>query len=64
MPIDGNGFELGGYTRPDSTQFNELPAHVWPTTARRRGADEENPGSVEIGGVSLVDIAKEFGTQV
>ncbi|MDU4704292.1 MAG: diaminopimelate decarboxylase, partial [Corynebacterium sp.] len=64
MPIDGNGFELGGYTRPDSTQFNELPAHVWPTTARRRGADEENPGSVEIGGVSLVDIAKEFGTPV
>ncbi|MDK7237581.1 diaminopimelate decarboxylase [Corynebacterium amycolatum] len=64
MPIDGNGFELGGYTRPDSTQFNELPAHVWPTTARRRGNDEENPGSVEIGGVSLVDIAKEFGTPV
>lgn len=64
MPILGNGFELGGYTRPDATGFNELPAHVWPMTARRRGEGEQRPGSVEIGGVSLVDIAEEFGTPV
>ncbi|ALA67085.1 diaminopimelate decarboxylase [Corynebacterium lactis] len=64
MPILGNGFELGGYTRPDSTGFNDLPAHVWPSTARRRGADEPRPGSVEVGGVSLTEIAEEYGTPV
>ena len=62
MPILGNGFELGGYVRPDGTDFNDLPAHVWPATARRRSQDETFAGSVEIGGVSLAEIAEEFGT--
>lgn len=61
MPIDGNGFELGGYKRPDATQFNELPNHVWPLTAKRREGDDT---SVEIGGVSLKEIAEEYGTPV
>lgn len=61
MPIDGNGFELGGYKRPDATEFNELPSHVWPLTAKRREGEDT---SVEIGGVSLKDIVDEYGTPV
>lgn len=37
--------------------FNDLPAHVWPRTARR-----EEDGVVTIGGVPLPDLAEEFGT--
>lgn len=37
--------------------FDQIPAHVWPRTAKRR-AD----GTVEIAGVSLVDLAREYGT--
>ena len=39
--------------------FNDLPAHVWPRTAKR-----ESNGSISIGGVSLGDLAAEFGTPV
>ncbi|QTH59039.1 diaminopimelate decarboxylase [Corynebacterium hindlerae] len=37
--------------------FNELPAHVWPRTARR-----EEDGIVTIGGVPLTELAEEYGT--
>lgn len=37
--------------------FNNLPAHVWPRTARR-----EEDGIVTIGGVPLPDLAEEYGT--
>ncbi|MBP3089001.1 diaminopimelate decarboxylase [Corynebacterium sp. sy017] len=37
--------------------FNALPAHVWPRNARR-----EADGSVSIAGVSLPELAKEYGT--
>ncbi|APT84535.1 diaminopimelate decarboxylase [Corynebacterium aquilae] len=37
--------------------FNELPAHVWPRTARR-----EEDGMVTIGCVSLSSLATEYGT--
>src|SRR5699024_10511539 len=59
MSILGNGFEPGGYRAADGTDFNDVPAHVWPATARRR-----EDGVVEIGGVPLTDIAAEFGTPV
>ncbi|MCL2516037.1 MAG: diaminopimelate decarboxylase [Microbacteriaceae bacterium] len=36
---------------------NELPARVWPATARR-----DDDGVVAIGGVRLTDLAAEFGT--
>lgn len=62
MPILGNGFELGGFQHPDGTGFNDLPAHVWPRTARRCSTTEDQPGAVEIGGVLLTDLVEEFGT--
>ncbi|MEJ6014293.1 diaminopimelate decarboxylase [Corynebacterium sp. H127] len=37
--------------------FNALPAHVWPRTARR-----EEDGIVTIGGVPLPELVEEFGT--
>ncbi|AZA13303.1 diaminopimelate decarboxylase [Corynebacterium choanae] len=40
-----------------ATQFNELPAHVWPATATR---DED--GVVAIGGVKLTDLVAEYAT--
>lgn len=40
-------------------EFNELPAHVWPLGARRR-----EDGAVTVAGVSLADIAAEYGTPV
>ena len=39
------------------TDFNSLPAHVWPRNAAR-GSD----GVVSIGGVSLTELAEEYGT--
>ncbi|PRQ12320.1 diaminopimelate decarboxylase [Corynebacterium sp. 13CS0277] len=39
------------------TDFNELPAHVWPRTTRR-----EEDGQVTIGGVSLSRLAHTYGT--
>ncbi len=39
--------------------FNSLPGHVWPATARR-----EADGVVSIGGVRLTDLAEEYGTPV
>lgn len=39
--------------------FNGLPAHVWPRTAKR-----EEDGSISVGGVYLADIAEEYGTPV
>lgn len=48
----------GGQTSaPEAAGFNGLPAQVWPRTARRT----EN-GTVEIGGVALPELAREFGT--
>ncbi|WP_298088096.1 diaminopimelate decarboxylase [uncultured Corynebacterium sp.] len=41
------------------TDFNSLPGHVWPATARR-----EADGVVSIGGVRLTDLAEEYGTPV
>ncbi|MDO4631695.1 MAG: diaminopimelate decarboxylase [Corynebacterium sp.] len=41
------------------SDFNGLPAHVWPRNARREPA-----GDVSIAGVNLKDIAAEFGTPV
>lgn len=35
-----------------------LPAHVWPSSARRDGAT----GGIEIGGVSLTDLVERHGT--
>lgn len=37
--------------------FNDLPAHVWPRTARR-----EEDGIVTIGGVPLPDLVEDYGT--
>ena len=37
--------------------FNSLPSHVWPRNAAR-GAD----GAVSIAGVSLSELAEEYGT--
>lgn len=37
--------------------FNDLPAQVWPCNARRRAG-----GTVEVAGVSLPDLATEYGT--
>lgn len=37
--------------------FNDLPAQVWPCNARRRAG-----GTVEVAGVSLLDLATEYGT--
>lgn len=59
MTVDGSGFELTGVTRRDRSDFNDVPAHVWPAGTTRR-AD----GEIEVGGVSLVDIAREYGTPV
>ena len=39
--------------------FNDLPAHVWPRNAQRH-----DDGTVSIAGVSLTDIAAEYGTPV
>lgn len=41
------------------SDFNHLPAHVWPRNARR-----EEDGVVTIAGVPLPDIVEEFGTPV
>lgn len=44
--------------RPDSASvMTELPAHVWPLNARR-GDD----GTVTLAGVSVTDLAAEYGT--
>lgn len=40
-----------------STDFNELPAHVWPRNSKR-----EEDGVVTVAGVPLPDLAREFGT--
>ncbi|MGX1739652.1 diaminopimelate decarboxylase [Corynebacterium flavescens] len=40
-----------------STDFNDLPAHVWPRNAKR-----EEDGVVTIAGVPLPELAEEFGT--
>lgn len=37
--------------------FNELPAHVWPRTARRA-----ETGEVTIASVSVAELAREYGT--
>lgn len=39
------------------TDFNSLPAHVWPRNAAR-----DSNGVVSIGGVSLTELAAEYGT--
>ncbi|OFM33281.1 diaminopimelate decarboxylase [Corynebacterium sp. HMSC072A02] len=39
------------------TDFNSLPAHVWPRNAAR-----DSNGVVSIGGVALTDLAAEYGT--
>lgn len=39
--------------------FNALPSHVWP-----RGARREANGEVSVAGVSLSDVAKQYGTPV
>lgn len=39
--------------------FNDLPVHVWPRTAKRLP-----DGAISIGGVQLADIAAEYGTPV
>lgn len=39
--------------------FDVLPAHVWP-----RNADRNEAGEVTIAGVTLTDIAQEYGTPV
>lgn len=39
------------------TDFNSLPAHVWP-----RNAAQDSNGVVSIGGVALTDLAAEYGT--
>ena len=39
------------------TDFNSLPAHVWPRNAAR-----DSDGVVSIGGVSLTELAEEYGT--
>lgn len=39
------------------TDFNALPAHVWPRNAAR-----DSNGVVSIGGVSLTELAAEYGT--
>lgn len=39
------------------TDFNSLPAHVWP-----RNASRDSNGVVSIGGVALTDLAAEYGT--
>lgn len=41
------------------TDFNDLPAHVWP-----RGAVRQEDGVVTIAGVPLPEIAEEYGTPV
>ncbi|MDO5670486.1 MAG: diaminopimelate decarboxylase [Corynebacterium sp.] len=42
-----------------SSDFNELPAHVWPRNAAR-----QEDGVVTIAGVPLPEIAEEYGTPV
>ncbi|MHA7725199.1 diaminopimelate decarboxylase [Corynebacterium hesseae] len=39
------------------TDFNSLPAHVWPRNAAR-----DSNGVVSIGGVALTELAAEYGT--
>lgn len=39
------------------SDFNHLPAHVWPANARR-----EDDGVVTIAGVPLTELAEEYGT--
>ena len=41
------------------SDFNQLPAHVWPRNARR-----EEDGVVTVAGVPLPDIVEEYGTPV
>ncbi|MCG7297045.1 diaminopimelate decarboxylase [Corynebacterium afermentans] len=43
----------------DNGDFNDLPAHVWPRSAKR-----EEDGVVTIAGVPLPEIAAEYGTPV
>ena len=40
-----------------TSDFNTLPAHVWPRNARR-----EEDGVVTIAGVPLPELAEQFGT--
>ena len=54
----GTGFDTSGIRRVDP-DFNCIPAHVWPRTAKR-----EADGTVAIGGIRLPDLAAEFGTPV
>ncbi|WP_291314762.1 diaminopimelate decarboxylase [Corynebacterium sp. UBA2622] len=42
-----------------TTNFNDLPAHVWP-----RGAARQEDGVVTIAGVPLPEIVEEYGTPV
>ncbi|MDY6050630.1 MAG: diaminopimelate decarboxylase [Corynebacterium sp.] len=49
-----------GFTEPvhrSAEEFNDLPANVWPRNARR-----EPDGTVSIAGVSLSQLAAEYGT--
>ena len=41
------------------TDFNNLPAHVWP-----RNACRQEDGVVTIAGVPLPEIAEDYGTPV
>ncbi|HZK31641.1 MAG TPA: diaminopimelate decarboxylase, partial [Corynebacterium sp.] len=41
------------------TDFNDLPAHVWPRTAQR-----QEDGVVTVAGVPLAEIAADYGTPV
>lgn len=41
------------------SDFNDLPAHVWP-----RGATRQEDGVVTVAGVPLGDIAEDYGTPV
>ena len=42
-----------------SSDFNDLPAHVWP-----RNAVRQEDGVVTVAGVPLPEIAEEYGTPV
>lgn len=59
MTVDGSGFDTTGVRLPETTDFNDLPAHVWPKNATR-----DADGVVSIAGVRLTDLVAEHGTPV